>query len=97
MPRPPIPALLLVSCGALAACGPSYPKTLREFQAEYPRANVYEQFTGEGRGGDITMYFRFTESDEPEKKEVIWLYERQEDGTWRVINKGRPTPVTIER
>ena len=83
----------LVFCFALAGCGSiSDEQALREFKEANPNATVYHQVVGEGDSDHAYMHYQYTESGSKEKNEVVWLYQKQLDGSWKVIHKSRPKP-----
>jgi hypothetical protein len=85
--------ILVLTVCSLAGCGVlSDEQALREFKAAYPNAEVYEQFVGEGDCDHAYMHFRYTEAGSEEKREVVWVYQRQKDSKWTVIHKSDPKP-----
>ena len=68
-------------------------QALREFKTAYPNAIVYEQFVGEGNSDTAYMHFRYTETGSTEKREVMWVYLKQKDGSWRVMSRSEPKPA----
>jgi hypothetical protein len=78
----------------LAGCSMVSDKEARaEFQKANPDAKIYEQFIGEGDSDDAYMHFRYTLPGSDAKLEQMWLYQRQKDGSWRVVVKDGPKPA----
>jgi hypothetical protein len=78
----------------LSACGQALDEqALREFKSAHPDATVQEQFVGEGDADDAYMHFRYTTATASGPLEQMWLYQWQNDKTWRVVRKEGPKPA----
>jgi hypothetical protein len=79
---------------SFAGCSVVSEKQARdEFQNAHPDAKIYEQFIGEGDSDHAFMHFRYTLSGSDVRLEQVWHYQRQKDGSWRVIAKEGPAPA----
>ncbi len=67
-------------------------QAMEEFKKANPDAVLLEQFVGEGDSDHAYYHFRYTEKQSNAKLEVVWLYQRQQDNTWKVIAKEGPKP-----
>ena len=81
-------AALLVGCGMVTD-----EQAAKEFLKAHPKANIYQQFVGEGDFDHAYMHFRYTEDDSGKKLEQVWVYQRQKDDTWQIISKEGPKPA----
>jgi hypothetical protein len=65
-------------------------QALLDFKKDYPKTKVYDQFIGEGDSDHAYMHFRFIDAESKEKKEVMFLYQKKDDGAWNIIYKSKP-------
>jgi len=92
MVRRHIALCVVVAC--LIACARRLESdALKDFKEAYPQATVYEQFVGEGDDADAYMHFRYTMAGSQDRLEQMWLYQKQKDGSWRVMAKEGPKPA----
>ena len=68
-------------------------QALHAFKKVYPYAIVLEQFVGEGDSDTAYMHFRYTISGSNEIHEVMWVYQKQSDRSWKVIRKSKSKPT----
>jgi ketosteroid isomerase-like protein len=86
-------AIIASFVSLIAGCGMVSEKdAAAEFIRSHPTAHIYEQFIGEGDSDHAYMHFRYTEGNQPIKMEQMWVYQRQDDGRWKVIGKNGPKP-----
>jgi len=86
--------LITVSIFAIVGCNNIKEQEItNEFKKTTPDAVLLEQFVGEGDSDHEYVHFRYTIGQSPEKLEEVWLYQRQQDKTWKVINKSGPKPA----
>ena len=64
-----------------------------EFKKANPDVVLLEQFVGEGDSDNAYIHFRYTRGKSVEKLEEVWLYQKQQDKTWKVIKKSDPKPA----
>ncbi len=67
-------------------------QAVEEFKKANPDAVLHEHFIGEGDSDHAYYHFRYSEKQSNAKLEVVWLYQRQKDNTWKVIAKEGPKP-----
>lgn len=67
-------------------------EALKEFQVSNSRVTVSEHFVGEGDSDHAFMHFRYT-NPMNERLEEVWIYQRQRNRSWRVVDKQGPKPA----
>jgi hypothetical protein len=77
----------------LGACGGPTDETVRaEFRREHPKARVISAGPGEGDSHHVYYHIRFREPPDTIVREVVWGYERNKDGIWRLKSRDVERP-----
>ena len=67
-----------------------------DFKEVNPDVVLRDCFVGEGDSDHAYYHFRYTKRGSEAKWEEMWLYQKQVDGTWKVIRKEGPKPWGAE-
>ena len=64
----------------------------KDFKETNPDVTLHDCFVGEGDSDHAYYHFRYTKRGTEAKWEEVWLYQKQRDGTWKVVHKDGPKP-----
>jgi hypothetical protein len=86
-----LPVLVLAAGTAFVlACGfPSQEQVKADFRAEYPDFTPLSAMAGEGHGDAGYYHIRYKKPDDDKTYEQIWLYLRQDNGEFKLVDKER--------
>jgi hypothetical protein len=76
------------------SCGfPSEEQVKKDFKSANRTFEPISAIVGEGHGDAAYYHIRYKKPDDDKTYEQIWLYLRQDDGTFKITNKEKETIV----